>query len=144
MTIITTTADLEEGMAALCALDPRWHPVVARTGIPPLRRREGGFPGLAAIIVSQQLSVASARAVWARVETVLSPLTPERILAADDEAIRHIVARASSVGKPVAIYAQSAERAKTFLDMGAKLVTVMSDTAFLRAAAQTALTQLGR
>jgi 4-hydroxy-2-oxoheptanedioate aldolase len=61
-----------------------------------------------------------------------------------DEAIRHIVARASSVGKPVAIYAQSAERAKAFLDMGAKLVTVMSDTAFLRAAAQTALTQLGR
>jgi 4-hydroxy-2-oxoheptanedioate aldolase len=61
-----------------------------------------------------------------------------------DEAIRHIVARASSVGKPVAIYAQSAERAKAFLDMGAKLVTVMSDIAFLRAAAQTALTQLGR
>jgi DNA-3-methyladenine glycosylase II len=88
MTIITTTADLEEGMAALCARDPRWLPVIARTGIPPLRRREGGFPGLAAIIVSQQLSVASARAVWARVETVLSPLTPERILAADDEAMR--------------------------------------------------------
>ncbi len=88
MTIITTTADLEEGMAALSARDPRWLPVIARTGIPPLRRREGGFPGLAAIIVSQQLSVASARAVWARVETVLAPLTPERILAADDEAMR--------------------------------------------------------
>ncbi|AOG04822.1 DNA-3-methyladenine glycosylase family protein [Bosea sp. RAC05] len=86
--LITTTADLEEGMAALCALDPRWYPIVARTGIPPLRRREGGFPGLAAIIVSQQLSVASARAVWARVESVLSPLTPDRILAADDEAMR--------------------------------------------------------
>ncbi|OYW60716.1 MAG: hypothetical protein B7Z40_19605 [Bosea sp. 12-68-7] len=88
MTIITTTADLEEGMAALSARDPRWLPVIARTGIPPLRRREGGFLGLAAIIVSQQLSVASARAVWARVETMLSPLTPERILAADDEAMR--------------------------------------------------------
>lgn len=86
--LITTTADLEEGMAALGRLDPRWHPIIARTGIPPLRRREGGFPGLAAIIVSQQLSVASARAVWARVETVLAPLTPERILAADDEAMR--------------------------------------------------------
>ncbi|MDP3317743.1 MAG: DNA-3-methyladenine glycosylase 2 family protein, partial [Bosea sp. (in: a-proteobacteria)] len=35
-----------------------------------------------------QLSVASARAVWARVETVLSPLTPERVLAADDESMR--------------------------------------------------------
>lgn len=86
--LISTEADLEEGMAALCALDPCWHPIVARTGIPPLRRREGGFAGLAAIIVSQQLSVASARAVWTRVETVLTPLTPERILAADDEAMR--------------------------------------------------------
>lgn len=61
-----------------------------------------------------------------------------------DEAIRHIIARASAAGKPVAIYAQSAERAKAFLDMGAKLVTVMSDTAFLRSAAQSALKILSR
>ncbi|MET3889929.1 DNA-3-methyladenine glycosylase II [Bosea sp. OAE506] len=86
--LITTEADLEDGMAALAVHDPRWLPIITSTGVPPLRRREGGFPGLAAIIVSQQLSVASARAVWARVETVLSPLTPERILAADDEAMR--------------------------------------------------------
>ena len=56
-----------------------------------------------------------------------------------DDAIRHIVARASAVNKPVAVYAQSAERAKAFLDMGAKLVTVMSDMVFLRTAAKTAL-----
>lgn len=56
-----------------------------------------------------------------------------------DEAIRQIVARASAVGKPVAVYAQSAERAKQFLGMGAKLVTLMSDTALLRSAAKTAL-----
>ncbi|SEG82210.1 HpcH/HpaI aldolase family protein [Bosea lathyri] len=56
-----------------------------------------------------------------------------------DETIRHIVARASAVNKPVAIYAQSAERAKAFIDMGAKLVTVMSDTALLRTATQAAL-----
>jgi len=61
-----------------------------------------------------------------------------------DQAIRHIIARASAAGKPVAIYAQSAERAKAFLDMGAKLVTVMSDSAFLRSAAQGALKAVGR
>lgn len=88
MTTITCTADLEEGMAALAALDPIWEQVIARTGIPPLRRREGDFSSLASIIVSQQLSVASARAVWARVESVLSPLTPERVLAASDEEMR--------------------------------------------------------
>ena len=59
-----------------------------RTGLPPLRRRDGGFIGLAAIIVSQQLSVASARAVQLRVESVLTPLTPERVLAATDEEMR--------------------------------------------------------
>ena len=56
-----------------------------------------------------------------------------------DEAIAHIVARASAAKKPVAIYAQSAERAKAFVKMGARLVTVMSDTALLRTATQAAL-----
>lgn len=88
MNRITCDADLEEGMGVLRSLHPHWGAVIDRTGIPPLRRREGGFSGLAAIIVSQQLSVASARAVWTRVETVLSPLTPERVLAATDEEMR--------------------------------------------------------
>lgn len=88
MTRITCDADLEEGMAALGALHPDWAAIIARTGLPPLRRREGGFVGLCAIIVSQQLSVASARAVWTRVENVLAPLTPERVLQATDEDMR--------------------------------------------------------
>ncbi len=85
---ITCDADLEEGMAALAALDPAWEPIIARTGIPPLRRRDSGFSSLASIIVSQQLSVASARAVWTRMEGVLAPLTPERVLVASDEEMR--------------------------------------------------------
>jgi DNA-3-methyladenine glycosylase II len=85
---ITCNSDLEEGMAALAASHEHWRLIVARTGLPPLRLREGGFPGLAAIIVSQQLSVASARAVWARFESVFVPLTPERLLAATDDDMR--------------------------------------------------------
>lgn len=85
---ITCDADLEEGMAALRALHPDWGAIIERTGIPPLRRREGGFAGVAAIIVSQQLSVASARAVMARVESVFGRLTPDRILAATDDEMR--------------------------------------------------------
>jgi DNA-3-methyladenine glycosylase II len=88
MSLITCDADLEEGMAALRALHPHWAAIIARVGLPPLRRRAGGFEGLAAIIVSQQLSVASARAVWARVTAVFDPLTPERILAASDDEMR--------------------------------------------------------
>lgn len=85
---ITCDADLEEGMAALATLDPAWEPIIARTGVPPLRRRDSGFTSLASIIVSQQLSVASARAVWARMEGVFDPLTPERVLVASDEEMR--------------------------------------------------------
>lgn len=82
---ITCDADLEEGMAELRRRDPRWAALIDRTGIPPLRRRPGGFAGIAALIVSQQLSVASARAVWTRVERVFGVPTPERILAATEE-----------------------------------------------------------
>ena len=88
MALIACDADLDEGMVALAALDPRWGTLVAATGRPPLRRREGGFVGLVSIVVAQQLSVASARAVWARVEAVLAPLTAERIAAATDEEMR--------------------------------------------------------
>ncbi|MEN5084690.1 DNA-3-methyladenine glycosylase 2 family protein [Bosea sp. TWI1241] len=88
MSIIASDADLAEGMAVLSARDPAWAPIIARTGLPPLRRRAGGFASLVQIVVSQQLSVASARAVWARTQTALAPLTPEAILAADDEAMR--------------------------------------------------------
>ncbi|QEL24633.1 DNA-3-methyladenine glycosylase 2 family protein [Bosea sp. F3-2] len=85
---ITCDSDLKEGMAALAALHPLWQAIVERTGLPPLRLREGGFTGLASIIVSQQLSVASARAVWNRFESVFVPLTPERMLAATDDDMR--------------------------------------------------------
>lgn len=85
---ITDDSDLEEGMAALAAMHPHWQAIVERTGLPPLRLREGGFVGLSSIIVSQQLSVASARAVWSRFESVFVPLTPERVLAATDDDMR--------------------------------------------------------
>jgi len=49
-THIHTEADLKRGIAALIKRDPRWAPVFQRTGLPPLRRREGGFAGLAQII----------------------------------------------------------------------------------------------
>jgi DNA-3-methyladenine glycosylase II len=85
---ISDNSDLEAGMAALGALHPHWAALIARTGLPPLRRREGGFAGLASIIVSQQLSVASARAVWTRFSSVFVPMTPERFLAATDDDMR--------------------------------------------------------
>ena len=53
-------------------------------GHPPLRRREAGFEGLARIIVGQQLSVASAAAIWTRTFALIQPFAPERLLALSD------------------------------------------------------------
>jgi DNA-3-methyladenine glycosylase II len=57
-------------------------------GSPPLRRQEPGFAGMVGIIVSQQVSVASANAIIKRVETHLTPLSAKRLLEADDAALR--------------------------------------------------------
>src|SRR5450432_870219 len=57
-------------------------------GHPPLRRQEPGFAGMVGIIVSQQVSVASANAIFKRVETHLAPLSAKRLLEADDATLR--------------------------------------------------------
>jgi DNA-3-methyladenine glycosylase II len=86
---IDCEAALAEAARCLLALDPG---VVGRLieigGPPPLRLRAPGFAGLAAIIVSQQVSVASANAIFARLEARLAPLEAAPLLAAGDEVLR--------------------------------------------------------
>jgi DNA-3-methyladenine glycosylase II len=65
--------DLEEAIHALVKLDPRLKPVFELAGMPSLRRREPGFAGLAAIICGQQLSTASAAAIWSRLTAAFDP-----------------------------------------------------------------------
>jgi DNA-3-methyladenine glycosylase II len=74
---IHTEADLERAIAGLIAADPRWRDALAAAGRPSLRRRPGGFAGLASIVVSQQLSTASAKAIWSRLESALDPFSPQ-------------------------------------------------------------------
>jgi DNA-3-methyladenine glycosylase II len=53
----------------------------------PLRRRKDGFPALLDAIVSQQVSVAAADAIWGRLKAA-GYTTPRRLLAATDEDLR--------------------------------------------------------
>jgi DNA-3-methyladenine glycosylase II len=76
---IHTEADLDRAIEGLIATDARWRDALTAAGRPPLRRRPDGFAGLAAIVVSQQVSTASAKAIWGRLETALQPLTPEAV-----------------------------------------------------------------
>jgi DNA-3-methyladenine glycosylase II len=85
---IETAADIEKGLRALAAADPRLEAVIATAGPVPLRRREPGFEGLARIIVAQQISVTAAAAIWGRFAATVDPVAPEGLLAATPEALR--------------------------------------------------------
>jgi DNA-3-methyladenine glycosylase II len=79
---IDSEADIETGLAALLTADPRLRPAAALAGTLPLRRRPGGFIGLAGIVVSQQLSTASANAIWGRLAAAYDPFTPQALIRA--------------------------------------------------------------
>jgi DNA-3-methyladenine glycosylase II len=79
---IETEADVAAGLDALLAADPRLHALAAIAGAVPLRRRPGGFEGLARIVVSQQLSTASAAAIWGRLAAAFDPFTPQALIRA--------------------------------------------------------------
>ena len=79
MRTIETADDLAEGLAHLVKADRRLKKVARAAGELPLRRSEAGFPGLARIVVGQQLSVASARAIWGRFTEAFPELTPDKI-----------------------------------------------------------------
>lgn len=85
---IRTKADLRAGVAALVGACPHLARVHAVAGAPPLRRRPAGFKGLARIIVGQQLSVASAAAIWARLEARVQPFTAQELLTVPDRDLR--------------------------------------------------------
>lgn len=87
---IRTEADLDAAIAALIKADKRFSPAFALTGRPPLRKRADGFAGLASIVVSQQVSTASASAIWGRLAAALDPLDPAAILRARPQKLARV------------------------------------------------------
>lgn len=104
--IIETDEDVAEGAAALSAQCPAFAAAYARTGPLPLRRKPDGFAQLLSAIVSQQVSTASASAIWARLEGA-GLTAPAPILAAGDEGLR-----AAGLSRQKARYAQELARAE--------------------------------
>jgi len=76
---IHTEADLDAALTLLLAADTRFAGLVKITGRPPLRRRPDGYAGLGAIICAQQLSTASANAIWSRLAAAFDPFEPAAI-----------------------------------------------------------------
>ncbi|MGR3541681.1 MAG: DNA-3-methyladenine glycosylase family protein [Hasllibacter sp.] len=101
MRLIETEADVAEGCAALAAACPRMAEAHALVGVPPVRERRDGFAGLLKAIVSQQVSVAAAAAIWGRVEAA-GLHRPAAIRAATDEDLR-----APGLSRPKVRYARA-------------------------------------
>ncbi len=86
--LIDSEENLDHGLKALIAQDPAMAELLRIGGRPRLRKREPGLQGLAAIIVSQQVSTASAKAIWARVEARFPTLSSGDLIKADDETLK--------------------------------------------------------
>jgi DNA-3-methyladenine glycosylase II len=72
----------------LAARDPAFARAHAAAPVFAWRVREGGYAGLMKMIVGQQVSTASANAIWLRVEAGLGVVEPTAVLALPEEALR--------------------------------------------------------
>src|SRR5579872_7283573 len=106
---LNSQADLEDAIRVLVKQDPRLEPVFKLAGMPALRRREPGFVGLAHIVCGQQLSTASASAIWGRLTAAFDPLHHDKLR----------TARADRLGK----LGLSAAKIKTLKNLAREIAT---------------------
>ncbi|MBU2580750.1 MAG: DNA-3-methyladenine glycosylase 2 family protein [Alphaproteobacteria bacterium] len=108
-TTIETADDIARGCRSLRRRCPHMREIHDRLGDPPLRRRQAGFTGLARIVVGQQLSIASADAIWTRVHTAIAPLGPAAILKQSEDDLRRLGLSRPKIRTLRAIAAATAE-----------------------------------
>lgn len=87
--LIHDMKDVEEGAEFLAESCPRMAHALSLAGGLPLRRRPDGFAELLSAIVSQQVSVASAAAIWGRMQEARLT-TPEDVRRATEEDLRAV------------------------------------------------------
>lgn len=85
--IIIGDACVAEGADWLASFDPRFKTALAQTGPLPLRLKPEGFDQLLNAIIGQQVSVASANAIWGRM-VGLELTTEDSIANASDDDLR--------------------------------------------------------
>lgn len=94
---LNSQADLENAITTLIGQDALFQDVLRQTGMPELRRREPGFAGLAAIIVGQQLSIASAAAIWKRLAAAFDPFHHDSLRYASTDRLGRLGLSASKI-----------------------------------------------
>jgi DNA-3-methyladenine glycosylase II len=113
--LLRSETDLKKALAQLLKRDPRLTALVEKAGPPPLRRRSAGFVGLASIVVSQQLSTASAAAIWSRFSAAFEPFDHRRIRRARTIQLQRIGLSAPKI-RTIRALAHALERGQIDLD----------------------------
>ncbi len=85
---IESERDIEEGLKALSATEPKFGHLAKRVGLPPLRRAPGGVPGLLRIVMDQQISLKAGAAIWARLEARYAPFEAAILAEATEDDLR--------------------------------------------------------
>lgn len=107
---------LARHLAGLLERDARLTAVAERAGPFDIRPTEPGFAGLAKIICGQQLSVASAQAIWGRFEALPGALEPQSYLRLTEAQVR---TTGFSAGKYRTVRAIAEVIASGAIDLGA-------------------------
>ena len=87
--IIRTQDDLAEGIAYLAGVDPVMRPHLETLAPLPLRLKPEGFGQLLSAIIGQQVSVASAAAIWRKM-TEAGLDQPDAVVAAREDDLRAV------------------------------------------------------
>jgi len=77
---VLTTQTLAAAARDLAARDPKLAEILLAHGEPPMWRRTAGFPTLVHIILEQQVSLRSGRAMFDRLNASIQPFEPERFI----------------------------------------------------------------
>jgi DNA-3-methyladenine glycosylase II len=81
-------AALARTVRALARTEPRFAHIVKRHGPPPLWPREPGFETLALLMLEQQVSLAQARAMYARIASAIGTVTPANVATLGEAGLR--------------------------------------------------------
>jgi len=85
---LETQKDLEQAVARLVAVEPRFAAVVDRYTLPPLRHADPGLESLLRIVTDQLISLKAGGAIWSRLATKFGRFTPAGVLAASHDDLR--------------------------------------------------------
>ena len=85
-----TQSSFEDGITELATRDKDLATVVLKWGKPPFWTHAPGFPGIVLAILSQQVSLESAQAAFAKLETEIGPIDADAFLSLNDTNLRQI------------------------------------------------------